>query len=191
MRMGKENPLRLVYYVGAVLTVAGAVVFTAAPAFASGPVIGVTPSTAKPGASVTFTVSCGSSATSATLFGTTIGLSQQIPMLPTAHAGDFTAAVDLPTSIAPGTYRPSIDCSNGASGTATLVVASPSSPPASPTATHTATPSPHPPATPSGAPETGGGATSTTMGGPFEVAGLGLLGLGGVAGVIAFGRRRR
>ena len=183
--------MRLICYAGAALTLAGAVVFTAVPAFASGPVIGVTPSTAAPGASVTFTVSCGSSATSATLFGTTIGLSQQIPMQPTTHAGQFATTVDLPTSIAHGTYKPSIDCSNGSSGTATLVVAAPSSPSASPSATHSATPSPRPSATPSGAPETGGGATSTMMGGPFEVAGLGLLGLGGLAGVIAFGRRRR
>ena len=186
--------MRLICCVGAALTLTGAVVLTAAPAFASGPVIGVTPSTATPGASVTFTVSCGSSATSATLFGTTIGLSAQIPMRPSAHAGDFATTVDLPASITPGTYHPSIDCSNGASGTATLVVSSPS-------ATHTATPSPPPThsappsatpsATPSGAPATGDGATSTMLGGPFEAAGLGLLGLGGLAGVIAFGRRRK
>ena len=179
--------MRLICYVGAALTLTGAVVLTAAPAFASGPVIGVTPSTATPGASVTFMVTCGSSATSATLFGTTIGLSQQIPMQPSTHAGEFATTVDLPTSITHGTYHPSIDCSNGISGTATLVVASTSSPTASPSTPHSPTPS----ATPSGAPETGDGATSTMMGGPFEMAGLGLLGLGGLAGVIAFGRRRR
>jgi hypothetical protein len=187
--------LRLICYAGAALTLVGTVVLTAAPAFASGPVIGVTPSTATPGASVTFTVSCGSTATSATLFGTTLGLHQQIPMQPSTHAGEFATTVDLPTSITPGTYTPSIDCSNGSSGTATLVVASPSASPSSPPPTHTATPTPTPSAsrsaTPSGAPATGDGATSTMLGGPFAVAGLGLVGLGGVAGVIAFGRRRR
>lgn len=186
--------MRLICYVGAALTVAGTVVLTAAPAFASSAPIGVTPSTATPGASVTFTVSCGSSATSATLFGTTLGLPQQIPMQPSAHAGEFATTVDLPASITPGTYHPSIDCSNGASGTATLVVSSPSATHTatpSPSPTHTATPSAPPSATPSGAPETGDGATSTMLGGPFEAAGLGLLGLGALAGVIAFGRRRR
>jgi hypothetical protein len=185
------SPLRLICYAGAAVTVAGAVVLTAAPAFASGPATGVTPSTATPGASVTFTVTCGSSASSATLFGTTLGLSEQIPMQPSTHAGEFATTVHLPTSIRPGTYKPSIDCSNGSSGTATLVVASPSSPSATPSVTHSVTPSATPSGTPSGAPATGDGATSTTMGGPFEAAGLGLLGLGGLAGVIAFGRRRR
>jgi len=183
--------LRLICHAGAALTLAGALLLTAAPAFASGPVIGVTPSTATPGASVTFTVTCGSTATSATLFGTTLGLAQQIPMQPSTHAGEFATTVDLPASITPGTYHPSIDCSNGSSGTATLAVSSSSSPTATPTATHSPTPSAPSSATPSGAPETGDGATSTMMGGPFEVAGLGLVGLGGLAGVIAFGRRRR
>ena len=164
--------MRLLSCVGAALTPAGVVMLTAAPAFASSPAIEVNPSTATPGAIVTFSVTCGSSASSATLFGTTLGLSEQIPMQPSATAGEFASAVDLPASIRPGTYKPSIDCSNGLAGTATLVVTSEAG-------------------TPSGAPATGDGATSTTMGGPFQVAGLSLLGLGGLAGVIAFGRRRR
>jgi hypothetical protein len=181
--------LRLICCAAAALILGGTVVFftAAAPAFAASPMITVTPSTAEPGAIVTFAVTCGSSATSATLFGATLGLSEQIPMQPSAEAGEFATAVDLPTSISPGTYKPSIDCSNGSSGGATLFVNSVSSPSASPSASPPASPS----APPSGAPETGDGATSTTMGGPFEAAGLGLLGLGALAGAVAFGRRRR
>ncbi len=201
--IGEGSPLRLICCAGAALTLAGAIVLSAVPAFAATPVIKVTPSTATPGASVTFEVTCGSSATSATLFGAMLGLSEQIPMQATTLAGGFATTVDLPKNITPGTYKPTIDCSNGNSGTATLVVhaaaspsATPSHAPATPTSAP-ATPTSAPatptsaPATPSGAPGTGDGATSTMMGGPFEVAGIGLVGIGVLAGVIAFGRRRR
>ena len=167
--------MRLICYAGAALTLAAAIVLAAAPAFASGPVIYVTPSAATPGTSETFAVTCGSSATSATLFGMTLGLAEQIPMQPSTKAGDFATTVDLPTNITPGTYKPSIDCSNGSSGTATVVVTS----------------VPGASGTPAGAPATGDGATSTAMGGPFQVVGIGLLGVGGLAGMIAFGRRGR
>lgn len=167
--------MRLIRYAGAALTIAAVIVLAAAPAFASGPVIYVTPSPATPGNSETFAVTCGPSATSATLFGATLGLPEQIPMQPSAKAGDFATTVDLPTNIASGTYKPSIDCSNGSSGTATVVVIR------APGAT----------GAPAAAPATGDGATSTAMGGPFEVVGISLLGIGGLAGMIAFGRRGR
>jgi MYXO-CTERM domain-containing protein len=151
-----------------VLMLAGTATLAATPAFASGPVIDVTPSIAAPGTSVTFAITCGSSASSATLFGTTLGLSEQIPMQPSTHAGEFVTTVGLPTSISPGTYTPAIDCSNGVSGLATLVV--------------------H--AVPGGAPVTGDGTTSTATGGRFPAAGIGLLALGVLVVAIAIRRRR-
>jgi hypothetical protein len=141
---------------------------------ASAPVIDVTPSVAAPGTSVTFAITCGSGASSATLFGTTLGLSEQIPMQGSTHPGEFVTTVDLPKSISPGIYSPSIDCSNGVSGTASLTV----------------NPVPGQP-TPSGPPMTGDGATSSAMGGPFTTAGLGLLAVGGVAVAVGVIRKRR
>jgi hypothetical protein len=62
------------------LAVAAALAVSAGPALAANPVIDVTPSTATPGASVTFAITCGTGSTSATLFGNTLGLPEQIPM---------------------------------------------------------------------------------------------------------------
>jgi hypothetical protein len=154
------------------LVIAGALALGAVPASAAGPAIDVTPATAAPGTSVTFAITCGSSAPSATVFGTTLGLPEQIPMQASTHVGVFVTTVSLPASIRPGTYTPAIDCSNGTSGTATLVVNAV-------------------PATPSGVPLTGDGATSTTMGGPFGTAGIALVGLGVLLGVTAAFRRKR
>src|SRR5690242_14342658 len=108
---------------GAAVAVAGATLLAGTTAaFAAGPVIDVTPSVAAPSTSVTFAITCGASATSATLFGTTLGLSEHIPMEASTHKGEFVTTVQLPMSISPGTFSPSIDCSNGVSGTAMLVV---------------------------------------------------------------------
>jgi hypothetical protein len=136
------------------------------------PVIDVTPLVAAPGSAVTFAITCGSGATSAMLYGTTLALSQHIPMKTSTHAGVFVTTVDLPASISPGNYSPSIDCDNGVSGTAPLSV-------------NTV------PRQPSGAPLTGDGATSLAMGGPFATAGLGLLGAGGLAVGVGVIRKRR
>jgi hypothetical protein len=164
--------MRLVKPVGAALTLAGGLALASAgPALAQGPVIDVTPSIATPGTSVTFAVTCGSGASSATLFGTTLGLSQQIPMQASTHAGEFVTTVTLPTSIAAGAYSPSIDCSNGVSGTASLVV--------NPV-----------PGTPTGAPVTGDGATSTATDGLLTAVGIGLVGLGVLTGAVTAARRR-
>lgn len=130
------------------------------------PVIDVTPSVAAPGTSVTFAITCGSDASSATLSGTELGLSEQIPMDPGTHTGVFVTTVDLPSDIIPGSYAPSIDCSNGVSGTASLTV------------------NPLPGPVPIGPPLTGDGATSTVTGGPFATIGIALLGAGGL-GVVA------
>jgi hypothetical protein len=133
-----------------------------------------TPSTATPGTAVTFTAECSPAANaggaSAILFGTTLGLPQQIPMT-AESSGSFTfrITVNLPSSIQPGTYHPSIDCPGGTSATPTLQVAS----------------------FPHGGAATGAGTTSTTPDNGLTLAGLGL----GLAGVVALAgglaRRRR
>jgi hypothetical protein len=160
---------------GAATLAAGAAVpaFAAASAPVADPVIDVTPSVAAPGTSVTFAITCGSGATSATLFGTTLGLTDRIPMDESTHAGEFVVTVGLPKDIGPGGYSPSLDCSNGVSGTGSLMV--------------NTTPGP----TPSGAPLTGDGATSSSTGGPFTTAGLGLLAAGGVAVAVGIAIRKR
>lgn len=138
-------------------------------AAAQAPRIRVTPNPSAPGTDTKFEVHCGSSATSATLFGTTLGLSRQTPMnpVPVATIGDFRVTVRLPPSIAPGTYRPSIDCSNGFSGIATLRV--------NPVPWHAAM--------------TGDGTTSTQTGTPLREIGLGAIALGAIAGALALFRR--
>jgi hypothetical protein len=83
----------------------------------------VIPATAIPRSRVTFAVYCTSpAATSATLHGRPLGLTKHIPMRPNTAAGDFTASVILPGSIRPGTYHPRIECSDGTSATARLLV---------------------------------------------------------------------
>ena len=83
----------------------------------------VVPSTAIPQSRVTFAVDCTSSrATSATLIGGTLGLTQHIRMRPNRAAGGFAVSVTLPGSIRPGTYHPGIKCSDGTSTTARLLV---------------------------------------------------------------------
>jgi hypothetical protein len=83
----------------------------------------VIPSTAIPRSRVTFAVYCTNpAATSATLHGRPLGLTRHIPMRPDTAAGDFTASVILPGSIQPGTYHPRIECSDGTSATARLLV---------------------------------------------------------------------
>ena len=146
---------------------------SAPAALASNPAVNIFPNPSAPGTSTTFTVNCAnqmspSPATSATLVGTSLGLPTQIPMQASSQQNVFVTTVVLPTSLAPGTFNPEIDCSNGVSASATLQV--------------NAVPSPAPP--------TGDGATSTTTNGWLTDIGLGLLGVGAVtAGVIV--RRHR
>jgi hypothetical protein len=114
-------------------------------------------------------VTCGSlQATSATLFGTTLGLPQQIPMNKEANDDVFAVTVTLPSSIRPGTYKPDIDCSDGSSAAATVHV--------------TAMPS-------GGGAETGDGTTSSATNTGLSAGGLALIAIGAVAGGIALRRR--
>jgi hypothetical protein len=156
--------MRLIHSVvraaGVAVTLAGLAVAapaaTAAGAAAGvGPTtLGVNPSSAIPGAAVTFMIMCGESSGSATLAGTVLRLPAQIPMTRQATAGEWTASVTLPSSLLPGTYLPSLECGNGVSGTTTLIVL------------------------PSGAPVTGDGTTVTAGDGQLTGAGLALAGLG-------------
>jgi hypothetical protein len=132
-------------------------------------IVGVTPSTAPPNSQVTFSILCGTTAKAATLSGSVLGLPERIPMTKIqSQTGEFAASVTLPSSIMPGTYMPSIECDNGLSAPATLVV------------------------TPSGAPVTGDGTTATATGGPLAAVGVGLTGTGGLVIVIwALWRRNR
>jgi hypothetical protein len=148
--------------VGAASTASTASPPGSAVAFAS-------PSTVTPGTSVTFQVTCGSlQAASATLFGTTLGLPQQIPMDKESSGGVFSVTVTLPASILPGTYEPAIDCSDGSSTTAKLRV--------------TTMPS-------GGGAQTGDGTTSTATNTGMSAGGLALIAIGAVAGGIALRRR--
>jgi hypothetical protein len=127
------------------------------------------PSTVTPGTAVTFQVTCGSlQATSATLFGTTLGLPQQIPMTKESGADVFTVTVTLPSTIRPATYNPDIDCSDGSPAVAALHV--------------TAMPS-------GGGAETGSGTASTATDTGLSAGVLALIAVGAVAGGVALRRR--
>lgn len=117
-----------------------------------------------------FGVSCGTSATSATLFGAMLGLPEQIPMHSTASttAGEFVVTVTLPASIAAGEYSPSIDCSNGVNGLAFFRVN----------------------AVPHHFAPTGDGTTATAKDGPLADIGLVMMSVGTAGAVVALRRRR-
>jgi hypothetical protein len=137
------------------------------------PNVSVTPNPSTPGTATTFVVSCnsltaGGSANSATLSGVTLGLPSQIPMQPGTQPNQFVATVNLPQSIAPGSFSPEINCSNGVTETVNLEVS----------------------AVPGQAPETGDGTTSTVTDGRLTIAGLGLLGVAAVVGGVVLRRRQ-
>ena len=129
----------------------------------------VSPDPSAPGTRTTFNVSCGPHTFSATLFGVTLGLANLVLMhsTPGGMAGEFSVTVTLPTSIAPGTHRPSVDCSNGAAGVFEFSV----------------NPVPLQPA------ETGDGTTATQTGSPLVQVGYGLMLAGVLAGGVALRRR--
>ena len=143
----------------------------ASAVFAGEPAGRVTPDPSAPGTVTTFDVFCGHDAISATLFGVTLGLADLILMHSTTSTmpGEFVATVTLPGNIAPGSYRPGFDCSNGNAGTVPFTV--------------------NP--VPARAPETGDGATVTQTGTPLASIGYGLIGLGALTGAGAVALRRR
>jgi hypothetical protein len=135
--------------------------------------VSIFPNPSAPGTSTTFQVNCSSQsapgpATSATLTGTELGLADQIPMQSTGQTDIFITTVVLPTSLAPGTYNPEINCSNGTSASTTLQVNT----------------------VPSPAPQTGDGTTSTATNGLLTDVGFGLLAVGAVVGGVALRRHR-
>jgi hypothetical protein len=145
----------------------------AVPAQASASPVDITPNPSAPGTSTTFTVDCSSltaagKASSATLIGTTLGLSEHIPMQASTQAGEFVTTVTLPAIIKAGTYQPDIDCSNGVTASAALTVT----------------------AVPAVAPATGDGTTATATDERLTTIGVALLGLGAVSGVVLITRRR-
>jgi len=165
--------MHLVSYAAATAGLTVAVLAGGAQAARADDPVSIFPNPSAPGTSTTFQVNCSSEtaagpASSATLEGTTLGLAAQIPMQAGNATNVFVTTVVLPTSIAPGSYNPDIDCSNGVTASATLTV--------------NPVPSPAPP--------TGDGATSTATSTHLTYAGLGLLGIGAVAGGLAWRRSR-
>jgi hypothetical protein len=128
------------------------------------------PSTATAGTSITFQVTCASlEDRTATLFGTVLGLPERIPMDHESGGGVFSITVTLPQGLQPGTYRPAIDCSDGSSANARLVV--------------TTMPA-------KGGAQTGDGTTSTETNNGLAAGGLAMIAAGAVLGGIAMRRRR-
>ena len=85
-------------------------VLSAPAALASSSPVGITPDPAAPGTSTTFSVDCASltAAGTATLIGTTLGLSEHIPMQASTHSNEFVTTVVLPAcSTRAGTSRTS------------------------------------------------------------------------------------
>jgi hypothetical protein len=127
-----------------------------------------TPSTAGPGGTVTFAITCAStSASSATLFGTPISLPERIPMN-NDGGGLFSVTVSLPAGLEPGHYHPDMDCSDGSSARAFL----------------------HVTGFPSGGAQTGDGTTATETDNGLAALGLAMIAVGAVAGGIGLRRRQ-
>jgi hypothetical protein len=140
-------------------------------ALASNPTVNIFPNPSAPGTSTTFTVDCDTSAgpaSSATLDGTSLGLPAQIPMQASGQSNMFEVTVVLPTTVAPGTYDPGINCSNGVTAAGALTVN----------------------AVPGQAPQTGDGTTSTATNTALTDVGLALAGAGSLAGGLVLRKRR-
>lgn len=122
------------------------------------------PSTARPGGTVRFSVTCGEGM-SPILYGQTLGLEERIPMTTGADPANYYTDVVVPQGTEPGTYDVNVDCSDSESTSIQLVVS------------------------PSGGAATGDGATSqpSAPSAPLLAAGIALL---AAAGLVALWRRR-
>jgi hypothetical protein len=119
------RPKRLAAAVVFPLALAFWLLTAAAPsALASDPKVNVTPNPSAPGTPTIFSIVCGSSATSAALFGATLGLGGEIPMQPVTRAGEFALTATVPATTSPGLYIVAIRCSNGFAANAALTVGS-------------------------------------------------------------------
>jgi hypothetical protein len=152
----------------------------------------VTPSIAMPALPVTFTIACGPGVKSATLWGKTINLNGPVAMKSTRD-GTYAVTVNLPTGMGPGVYQALAGCESGDYGTVDLTVNAPPTPSPSPPPPPPPRPRPtYRPPPPTAAPVTGDGATSVEGGlGGVTEAGLGLLGVGSVTGLVAVRRFRK
>jgi hypothetical protein len=105
--------------------VLAAVLLRPAPALAETAVF-ATPGTVMPGDSTTVSAGCQSTATAATLTGTSFGGPSRLEMErdTSRGPGTFTVAVSVPPSTLPGTYDISVTCNMGPGGMGTLIVAS-------------------------------------------------------------------
>jgi hypothetical protein len=187
----------------------------ATPAQAASVPVTAMPAVAMAGLPVTFTIGCGHGVKSATLYGSTVGLPGPVAMKSTRSG--YAVTVSLPTGIKPGVYLAVATCQSGDYGTTDLTVnGSTPNPSPQPTTVQSTTvppttvpptttqpsaqstilptappPSPLPSPLPTGAPVTGDGATSIPGGiGVTTLAGAGLLGVGGLAGLTAIRRFR-
>jgi hypothetical protein len=141
----------------------------AAPAaLASDPRVNVTPNPSAPGTPTIFSIVCGSSATSAALFGATLGLPDELQMQPVTRAGEFALTTTVPATTSPGLYIVAIRCSNGFSANAALTVGS----------------------GPRGAPEAGDGTTSIAAHTGAIAAGSGVLGVAALLGGVLLRLRK-
>jgi hypothetical protein len=154
---------------GGLTSVTGSPALASAVASPGNATAAVNPTHATPGSQVTFAISCASlQASSATLFGSMLGLPDRIPMARGAADGDFVITVTLPGTIQPGNFTPDMDCSDGSSASATLTV--------------TALPA-------HGGAETGDGTTSTQTSTGLVLGGLALICIGAVTGGMAMRHR--
>lgn len=124
---------RLIPLAAVVLT---AVLMRPAPALAEVPLsraaalgqaaVLASPGTVMPGDSTTISAGCPSTATSATLTGTSFGGPSHVAMTKDTVRGPgaFYTIVTVPQSTLPGTYDISVTCSNSDGGMGTLIVAS-------------------------------------------------------------------
>lgn len=129
----------------------------------------VNPSAVAPGGRFTLAAYCGATATSAEVSGTAFGGPSEITLNPFTDGGPgaFNAELTVPATTLPGTYQLDVTCSDGETGTGTLVVS------------------------PTGAPAGGGGSTSQGPSRALLGAGSGLLAVSGVGAFLMLRRRYR